>query len=133
MIITGCLSVISGVIVAYFHHRHLSFNIPEWVNHLILCFQDRKHKENPANRFQMVSNDVETLEVSSDWDSDNIAETNSSKVKSESKSVSVIDKDKCLVTWKDVALLIDKLLLLTCACLTVISTTVIVICFFVLN
>ena len=134
MIITGCLSVVSGVIVANFHHRQLSSDIPGWVSHLILYFQDKKHKENPTESFQIVSNDVETLEVSSNQDKlDNNIETNSSKVKSDSKAVSGIDKDKCLVTWKDIALSIDKLLLLTCACITAISTTVIVVCFLVLN
>ena len=81
----------------------------------------------------MISKDVETLDVSSDRDLSNNTETNSSKVNSDNNAVRVIDKGKCQVTWKDIGLSIDRLLLLTCACITAISTIVIVVCFLVLN
>ena len=123
--------MVSGVIVAYFHNFQLSSNIPVWVCNIIKCCQNKKRHEISADDLQISSKYVGAIEISSDQDLGNNTETKSSTVKNE--AVGVNKEDTCLITWKDLGLLIDRFLLLICVCTTVISMIVILVCFLVFD
>ncbi len=152
IVVTGCLSVISGVITAYFKHKDSSDDIPMWLYKITRLMTSNElfygHKEsgspksnNPGqdvsnqdtNGIKMLSNttaDIDEIDNESKSDKICVVSFNWKEDSDEQDDKNKDDVIKSLViTWSDVASVINKLLFITCLIATGISISVTLVLF----
>ncbi|XP_072018268.1 neuronal acetylcholine receptor subunit alpha-7-like [Amphiura filiformis] len=104
MIFTSCLSVVSGVVVAYFHHQQSS-DVPNWAYQLVKRCQKPSNNTRPGTRAEFVnrtSGDTseKTVAFGDMSDGGQDVEENSKSFDEEINNARLI--------WKDLAKLINR-------------------------
>ena len=122
MILNGCLALASGVIESYCNHKPTSSEVPFFIYKLLLNRRGHKHQVQPGNE-QVVDSfyfpEEEKAISAEDIDEDG-----------GQKSINI--KFHAQVTWKDLALLINRLMLALCILVTLVSVITITVKFLLL-
>ncbi len=133
MILTGCLSVISGVITAYFHYRQSSVNVPIWMYKLYHIARQNKWSQDVHDIPSIVNMSDEpnhsnisivamTAEIKNCNAIQDEEENEESEESEDIKGKDTINTDGSVrIDGKKVALMVNKLLMLTCVFITSIS------------
>ena len=123
MILNGCLALASGVIESYCYHKPTSSEVPFWTDKLLRKCRDHKHKVQAGNG--QVTNSSDHSEAENAVITDDFDEVGGLKSMSESFHTQV--------TWRDLALLINRLMLALCIFITLGSVITITIHFLLLD
>ncbi|XP_072046747.1 neuronal acetylcholine receptor subunit alpha-7-like [Amphiura filiformis] len=127
MIVIGCLSVMNGVITAYFQQQSPN-DVPTWLNKLYTIINPKKHlqeehrivKTNDSNQKGL----GEQMIMANKPDDDNRGDSNSNTLDV---------ADRASLTGKHVASIINRLLMVVCIIITVLSMIVTAILFIVIR
>ena len=128
MIVIGCVSVISGVAVAYLHNKNQTTSDPvsPWVGKLIRTFriiklkttQEKSHNNTP---YEMQVDGKEGITKSSVSSDGNNIDNNTKMSISNDITGCNGDRVPCLITWIEVARALDRFMMIVCLCLTLMS------------
>ena len=116
IVLTGCLSVLSGVMAAYCHHHQTSSDVPEWLCKFIKkvttkkSFKAAKAYTSPT---EQLFKGVEEIMIMDTTKADNDKEANCAKN-------SCSDREWEL-NWSEVAILLDRFFFITSLSITLIS------------
>ena len=123
MILNGCLALASGVIESYCYHKSTSSEVPFWIDKFLRKRQEHEHQVHVGNGRAMNSSDhseAENVVITEDFD-----EVGDLK--------SINESFYTQVTWRDIALLVNRLMFSLCIFITLGSVITITILFLLLH
>ena len=123
MILNGCLALASGVIESYCYHKPTSSEVPFWIDKFLRKRQEHEHQVHAGNGQAMNCSDhseAENVVITEDFD-----EVGDLK--------SINESFYTQVTWRDIALLVNRLMFSLCIFITVGSVITITILFLLLQ
>ncbi len=131
MILTGCLSVISGVITAYYHYRQSSVEVPIWMFKLYHIARPNKWSQDIPSIVNMSDepdhSNISIATMAAEIKNCNVIqdikeEKNESEKKQDDGTINTAGSIQ--IHGKEMAVMVNKLLMLTCLFLTSISMIV---------
>ena len=122
MILNGCLALASGVIESYCYHKPTSSEVPFWIYKLLRKRRDLKH--------QVQTGHGEVMNSSDPSEAKNVVRAEDFDDAGGLKSINVSFHTP--VTWRDLASLINRLMLALCILITLGSVITITINFLLL-
>ena len=118
MLIIGCLSIITGVSVAYLHHRNTTSDVPAWLGKLLWrCKVSNTHRRTKTKDGDEIRDNSKR----------NSAINGSHHQEEEAYSINDgggYNKDIYGYSWLDVAALLDRCMMVTGLTLTLLSEIV---------
>ncbi|XP_072039352.1 neuronal acetylcholine receptor subunit alpha-7-like [Amphiura filiformis] len=124
MIVTGCLSVISGVITAYFQYQHLSNDdVPTWLLKIHQIIVPKKRSRNEHDILQ--TNEPNQNDISVKL-ANELKEGDENDAEQEGDTIDNAgdNEDHANLNGKDVALMVNRCLMVVCLLITLMSTII---------
>ena len=125
MIIIGCLSIITGVSVAYLHHRNTSSDVPAWLGKLLWrCKVSSTHRRTKAEDCDEIQDNDERRKEYISHNAINDSHQQEEEVYSSINDEGRYGRDGHGYSWVEVAALLDRCMMITCLTLTLLSLIV---------